>query len=520
MTEHDNPYASPRSADSPAAPAAKPVETEDCPLSWPQQRRNLILFAACTGMIYLAAPVLYVGITQASLCEKLGADARTSNLPSTLFFAMTAMPAILAWISPKVAALKRNLMLCYLVTAVMLATLAVVLASNAPVQIKLATIVLQGGMSGAAMPAAIALLWEAIGRGSSESKRGLALAMAFGGGPLLAVAGSQVQTRLLGGELLGFRFEGLDGFIALFAAGVPVMLLAAVLSRGFIVPPVKREPSREPAGAVAGLLAGVPCMFIAVALLSFAAEDGREWLRAPGFLFGALAAAAITWHFRGLLTQRVLFWATVVTILVYAGNTIPANMNLYSASALGDSPDKFAGLQNTLRFGFKMAAGAALGWLLTRTNPRLGILATSSLLLAAQIWAIFATGKWYLLAFGIFGAGELIGVYSPNYIVSASRANELRRNAAFATMLMVPAAPAGYLFGAIVDFVRDNKISWGGIPPETLGFKLSFLACAAFIASGIVAALLFLPKRPTRNVETEQVGTEEAEAAELDDGAG
>ena len=35
----------------------------------------------------------YVGITQASLCNKLGADARTANLPGTLFFAMTAMPA-------------------------------------------------------------------------------------------------------------------------------------------------------------------------------------------------------------------------------------------------------------------------------------------------------------------------------------------------------------------------------------------------------------------------------------------
>ena len=63
-----------------------------CGLSWPEQRRNLILFALCTGTQYLAAPVLYVGITQASLCDRLGADARTSNLPGTLFFAMTAMP--------------------------------------------------------------------------------------------------------------------------------------------------------------------------------------------------------------------------------------------------------------------------------------------------------------------------------------------------------------------------------------------------------------------------------------------
>src|SRR3954447_4224383 len=110
--------------------AAAPADT--CPLGWPDQRRNLILFAACTGLHYLSAPVLYVGITQASLCDRLGADARTSNLPGTLFFAMTAMPALIAWMSPRVASLKRNLMICYGVTSVMLATTALVLALPFP----------------------------------------------------------------------------------------------------------------------------------------------------------------------------------------------------------------------------------------------------------------------------------------------------------------------------------------------------------------------------------------------------
>ncbi|HCK52798.1 MAG TPA: hypothetical protein DIC23_06240, partial [Planctomycetaceae bacterium] len=75
-------------------PAKEPIENEAerCPLAKPVQLRNLVLFALCTGMQYLAAPVLYVGITQASLCEKLGADARVANLPATLYFAFTAMP--------------------------------------------------------------------------------------------------------------------------------------------------------------------------------------------------------------------------------------------------------------------------------------------------------------------------------------------------------------------------------------------------------------------------------------------
>ena len=97
-----------------------------CTLPWKEQRRNLILFAMCTGTQYLAAPVLYVGITQASLCDRLGADARTANLPGTLFFAMTAMPALIAWVSPGVSSLKRNLSLCYAASALMLTVLAVV----------------------------------------------------------------------------------------------------------------------------------------------------------------------------------------------------------------------------------------------------------------------------------------------------------------------------------------------------------------------------------------------------------
>ena len=107
---------------------AAETSSAGCGLSWPEQRRNLILFALCTGTQYLAAPVLYVGITQASLCDRLGADARTSNLPGTLFFAMTAMPALYAWLSPGVAALRRNLGLLYGTSAIMLAMLAITLS--------------------------------------------------------------------------------------------------------------------------------------------------------------------------------------------------------------------------------------------------------------------------------------------------------------------------------------------------------------------------------------------------------
>jgi MFS family permease len=491
---------------------AAETSSAGCGLSWPEQRRNLILFALCTGTQYLAAPVLYVGITQASLCDRLGADARTSNLPGTLFFAMTAMPALYAWLSPGVGALRRNLGLLYGTSAIMLAMLAITLSLPVSDSFKLGMVILQGGVSGAVMPAAIGLLWEVMGRGSDESRRGLALGLAFGAGPLLAVLGSLGQTALLGGNLFGWHFDGLEyprNFIILFAAGVPVMGLAAAVSQLFVIQPVAQEQPREPLSAVRGLLGGILLMLVSIASMHAAdspvdpsneanagSYNSGQFLRVLGVFSAVGAVVAFVAHFRSVLQYRILLLATVVTILVYAGNVIPSNMNLYSGEALGDLPEKYAGVQNMLRFGFKVVAGAMLGWLLTRTNPRVGLLATASIFLLAQIWAMCVTGPWYLVAFGIHGAGELVGVYAPNYIVSASRRDQLRRNMAFVTMLMVPAAPAGYLFGAIVDAVKSSGWTALGMNSTALGFRLSFLVCGLFILTGIVMAVLLLPAKP------------------------
>jgi hypothetical protein len=136
-----------------------------------------------------------------------------------------------------------------------------------------------------------------------------------------------------------------------------------------------------------------------------------------------------------------------------------------------------------------VVTGLFLGWLLTTTNPRAGVLITSCLYVTAMAWAIIATGSWYLLAFGIYGAGELVGVYAPNYILSASRPSQIRRNMALATLMMAPVAPAASLFGAIADRV-------GHASSPATGFRTSFAVCALIMMSGIVIAVLFLPARP------------------------
>lgn len=469
-------------------------------------------------MQYLAAPLLYVGVTQGALGRRLEADARSANLSQTLFLAMMAVPAIIAWLSPRTSALKRNLSLCYFAVGLMQAIVAATLLSDASNDVKLSVVILQGGVVGALVSTAIALLWEIVARGTEESRRGLALGLAFGLGPCFAVFGSFIQTCLLGGDLYFWQFKGFEypwNFAILFGLGAPVMWTAALLGQFCVVPPAEQEARREPVRQVIGLLVGVPAMFVAVFLFQAASylEAKPEWfVHVAGFTMTAarasptsrnagnamtlVATAAVLYHFRGILRARILLVITVVTILLYTSGGVPTNMNLYSENVLGNLPERYAGVQNMLRFSFKMVTGLVLGWLLARTNPRTGLVATAALLVASQVWAIVVTGPLYLIAFGLFGAGELVGVYAPNYIVSASRKDDVRRNMAYATLLMVPAAPAGYLYGAIVDFVKSKQWTAFGLNSAALGFRLSFVVCGLLILCGIVIAAVLLPRRP------------------------
>lgn len=492
-------------------------------------------------MNYLTAPVLYVGATQAALIEKLGGSTLASNLPATLFFSMTAIPALYAWAWPQISLLKRNMTICYSLCGIMLAAAAISLHMDVSNQFKIAMIILQGGVTGAVMPASTAYLWEVVSRGSDPSRRGLALGMAFGAGPILAVIGSLGQVFLLGGKFFGWEFEspeGLEGYTMLFAICAPMMGLAVIFGLMLIIPPPEKEPEREPVSQVVGMLIALPAMMLAIFLrywtdiLDQATTKGESLPTLGGLdlpilhngtlLRGLAVACTITatigflYHFRSILRQRTLRIATLVTILVYCGNMMPSNMNLYSAEALQASatssnssatdapetkketglPTKYVAMQNTLKFSFKVVAGMLLGWLLTRTNPRAGILATSTVFLVAALWAMTATGPWYLLAFGIYGAGELVGVYAPNYIVSASAPGELRKNTAFMTLLMMPAAPAGVLYATIVATSKAQGWTWNGMNAATLGFRLSFLVAAGLILSGILLSLTMLPKDP------------------------
>ncbi|MDA0833640.1 MAG: hypothetical protein O2955_19590 [Planctomycetota bacterium] len=503
-----------------------------CPLTWPEQRRNLLLFACCTGLQYLSAPITYVGITQASLLKTLQATTVQSNLPATAYFGMTAAPALLAYLFPRVWQLKRNLAVCYGMNAFFTALMALILwlpawgvmpeASFWP-RLQINMVIIQAGINGIAMPAAIAFLWEVIGRGSEESKRGLALSLAFGAGPFLAVVGSLIQVYLLGGNLFGWEPQGFShpwSYVTLYGITAPMLAFASFLATRFIVPLPASETTPIPWKKVAPLSLGLFLGFLALLLMQFrldpAALARNEvgtnlilsgyavpltlnlgfWSVHIGVPLMLIAALFVLYDYRDILSQRIFLLATIVIVLLYAGNTIASNMNLYTGLVLGEEPEKFSGIQNTYRFSFKMIAGFFYGWLLTKTNPKVGLLVTGAIFTLAQFWTIFAPDKWFMIAFGIYGAGELVGAYGPNYLLSASKPNEMRRNMAFMTMLMAPAAPIGFLFGDIAQTIREENITWGGMTSSEFGFVMSFAVCAGVMMLGLLIALIFLPSQP------------------------
>lgn len=462
---------------------------------------NLKIFAMIVALQYLAAPVIYVGITQASLLKELDASAVVANLPGASFFVMATLVALVAWAFPKVSQLKPILISCYGLAAITSALTAVTLVLPVSNQMKIIAVILQSGITGATIPTAIAFIWEVLGRTTDESKRGVALGLAYGAGPVLAALGSLMSQMILAGhfelgplKLQAQTLPSPQNFALLFGLIAPVMGLASFLASRFEIALPAEEPQRKSFAEVIDLSLGIAA---GVAAMVFALYRNMP----VSVALMLVSTGLFIVHFRDLLSVRVLRLVAFMTVIFYVGNTIPSNMSLYSRSVLGVDPVEYAGYQNLLRFSFKALAGAGLGWLLVKTNPRAGVLVTASLYVLALAWAMFASGKAYLLAFGIFGAGELIGVYAPNYMLSACRKSEMKRGQVMMNLAMGPVGQAGVLFGWIVDSVHENQWTAFGQNSRALGYKLSFAVCAGILILGMLFTLLWIPAKPQRNEE-------------------
>jgi len=416
--------------------------TDDCSLGTREQTRNLIIFAVNKSLIYLASPVVYVGIVQGALFKELRTTSTIANLPSSVYFWMTPLPILVAWYFCAVRLLRPVLIATYLTVAAGGATVTATLLLSEDREVIIAAVVVHAGMLGCALGVAATYEWEVLGKGVTRSRRGQALGLAFGVGPVMAFLAA------LGSQAILDRIPYPWNFAALFATTVPLMALAAFLATRFVVPQPAVEVPREP------LVAGV---------------------------FGG---------FGDFFRDRLLFLAAIAMILVASGYNVLTNMSLFTKEALGEQPARYVGYQNALRFGFKIVAGLLLGWLLARTHPKAGMLVTGGFCLASVAWVSLVPGRWFLLSFGLMGAGELFGVYYPNYILSCSPKEKMRRNMAFTSMLNMPAGFAPLLFGFIADTVgaaADNK---------KFGFQVSFLVAAAFLIAALLVVQLMLPARP------------------------
>ncbi len=415
-----------------------------CPLSVRQQNRNLVLFGINKSLTFLAGPVMYIGNLDAILLNKLDYSDKVANLPATAG-ACTAAPLLVlfTWYFCRVRMLKPVLVISYVVitTSGLIATVGLLQPQS---NWLVAALIVRAMLIGWCMSIVNVYEWEILARGVAEQRRGLALSFAYGFGPILAAVSSLGAQLILDGKLgpismgkLSFPWD----FTTLYLISVVIMGLPAILAMCYIVPTPPVEIVRE------RLVSGV---------------------------FGGMG---------DFLKNRLLMLTSIALLLVILGSSgILPSVVLYLREVIGEEPQTYTGYLFALRFSFKAMTGLVLGWILVRTHPRLGLLATTFLGLAGLVWALLVPEKWYLLSFGMLGAGELYGIYYQNYLISCSPTSMVRRNLAYASLLALPVTFGPVMFGLISD---------------NYGLRCSIKVAAVLLASTVLLVQFALPRWPS-----------------------
>lgn len=422
---------------------SNPQIEDDCPLSADQQARNIVCFAGFWCLFYLAAPISYVTLTHANLLKELGNSDTVANLPRAVYQWLTAVPVLAAWFFPQPKMLKPLLVIPLVAMSAITAAVALSLWMGLSPRVVTVVVIAHGAVLGMSNGVLLTTLWEVLRRGVSTSRRGQALGVTFGVGPLFACVGSLAQQALfakdpIAGLSLGLAFP--TNYCVLFAAAAPLMLLETLIAASFVVP----VPTDEPAGQsrITEILGGL----------------------------------------RDFFMYRPLVIGAVGYILVYSGgNAIFDNVSLHAKDVLGEESASSMGTQQFLRFGFKAVAGLGLGWLLIKTNAKTMLLTTTAILVIGMAWVLTVSGQAYLIAFGLLGAGELFGVYFPNYIATSSSKSQVRANMAYLSLLGSLVGFASVFFGLISD-------RWGRIA--------SFYAATGLLLAAMLLIGLILPAQP------------------------
>lgn len=377
----------------------------ELPITPAMDRRNGLLFLLSYAFIYLAAPVSYVGVVQAALCDKLGSSATIANLPSATYLLGGIAPLVLSLIVPH---RRERAVLVWAngLTAFFLGLVCLTLAAKFPAWIPLTVLVVQGLLQGFAATTAQVFTFQCLARGTTLEGRNRAFKKTYFLTPVCAVLGSLGAQHILNGGLRMIRFP--DDFAVLYAVGFVCMSAVTGFSLLYQLAPVADEPR--------------------VPLFQHLAESVRDYSR-----------------------SRPLVLLFLVYVLWNCALSITPNLSLYTRHVLDRDPKELSGLIMAVRFGCKSVGGYVLGSIALRYGLRTSVMTTSLLLVAGTVWGWATPGYAFLLAFGFLGAGELGGAYIPNYGVSLSQPETTARNISLLTLAQPVSSFSPALFGFLAD---------------------------------------------------------------------
>jgi hypothetical protein len=220
------------------------------------------------------------------------------------------------------------------------------------------------------------------------------------------VAGSLGAQFLVSGGIRSLCFP--YDFAVLYLFGFPVMGIAAFLATRFKLSPMKDE---QPPPLPQYLIEGTKS-FIRVRPL------GLAWL---GYL------------------------------LWYVALYLMPTLTLFGTVAMNRKPATLVGIMMALRYGGKSLSSYRLGRLNLRWGMRAPVIATIALVLVGVFWAWTVHGYLYLFGFALLGAGELGGVYFPNYVLATSKVSDGARNLSVLALTSIPVGLSPVIYGQLTD---------------------------------------------------------------------
>ena len=239
-----------RDRDPSDPPGTTPDTTDKLPeqqelgdLTPAMERRNGVLFFCSYVLIYLAAPVTYIGIVQAALCDKLGASYAVASLPASLHLLGGLGPLICSWLIPYRRE-RATVVWSYGISTAVLAAVGTTLLLPFSNAARITALLAQGLIQGISNSVAHAFGFQCLRRGTTTPGRAKIFGIAFGFTPLAAVVGS-LGAQFVLNQGLPFLPYPMD-FAFLYGIGVPCMATVAFLSSRYQLVPVKEKKQRPP----------------------------------------------------------------------------------------------------------------------------------------------------------------------------------------------------------------------------------------------------------------------------------